>query len=129
MREETIKRIAYAIVVLGLMLSFIAAVVPHGTGGHRLIAAFLLWGIVPYMVYGALTEVLRGHALLVPGVLVFVIDLVIKVPERFFTEWPADSVLLLYVPILLTVVVLPLGIFVGRQLSAGPVTQDRSRAG
>ena len=114
---ETIRRIAYLIVAAGVVLSFIAAVVPFENTGYKLMGSFLFLGLAPYVIYGALTDVLKGYALLIPGLAILSIDLIVKIQQRFFTASPADSNLLLWVPVVLAVVVLPAAIFAGRYLS------------
>jgi hypothetical protein len=115
--SETIRRIAYIVVAAGIVLSSIAAVVPFENTGYKLMGSFLFLGLAPYVIYGALTDVLKGYALLIPGLAILGIDLIVKVQQRFFTASPADSNLLVWVPIVLAVVVLPAGIFAGRHLS------------
>ncbi len=108
---------AYGIVVLGLILSFITAVVPHYDTGHKLLFGTLASGCLPYVVYGASTEVLRGWDLLLPGILILLVDLLVKIPARFPVYSEYSSGLIYVTPLLLIGVVLPAGIIIARQLS------------
>ena len=82
-------------------------------------------GILPYVVYGALTEVLRGWPLVFPGILIVPAHAWLTVSKRYLTfdEYPSRAIYV--VPIVLTVIVLPLGILAGhlldkRQLARAP---------
>jgi hypothetical protein len=122
MRENTavIRYIAYGIVLAGAMLAFAQAIVPQlgMTPGYRLAFGVFAWAAVPYLVYLFITDIVQGYSLLVPGLLVFSIDLIIAWSLRFGVH-PAHSALLTTAPAWLTLVVLPLGILAGRQLGQG----------
>ena len=118
MKEQPdFSHLAYGIVVLGFILSFITAVVPHYETGHKLLFGALAAGCIPYIVYVAAKEILHGWDLLLPGVLILLVDLLVKVPARFpvYTEYSTSMVYL--TPLLLIGVVLPVGVFISRQLS------------
>jgi hypothetical protein len=122
---------AYLIVALGGLLSFAAAVVPFYDGSYDLRVAVLVIGLMPYVVYGLFTDVVRGWPLLIAGTLVFGIDLGIKIPERFlhFDGYAGNAVY--YAPLLATFVILPLilGIGARRERRWRGVRDNRVTAG
>jgi hypothetical protein len=84
MRENPDFRLfAYLIITLGAMLSFAAAVVPHYDAGYTLLLSVVFAGLLPYVVYGLISDLVRGWLLLITGVLIFGVDLGVKIPERF----------------------------------------------
>lgn len=74
---------AWFIIASGAALSFAAAAVPHFDTGYRLHLGVLFAGLLPYVVYGVFSDVVRGWALLATGALLLGIDLGVKIPERF----------------------------------------------
>lgn len=74
---------AWFIIAAGAALSFAAAAVPHFATGYRLHLGVLFAGLLPYVVYGVFSDVVRGWALLAAGALLLGIDLGVKIPERF----------------------------------------------
>ncbi len=84
MRPQTDYRpAAYLIVALGAALAFAAAVVPFYDIGHVLDLRVLLAGLAPYVVYVLLTALVHGRWLLAAGLLLFVFDLALRIPQRF----------------------------------------------
>lgn len=77
------RRFAWFIIASGAALSFAAAAVPHFATGYRLHLGVLFAGLLPYVVYASLNDVVRGWALLATGALLLGVDLGVKIPERF----------------------------------------------
>lgn len=73
----------YFVILLGVMLSFACATVPHFTTGYTLHLGVLFAGLLPYLIYGMFINLIRGGSLLAIGVLLLGIDLAVKIPERF----------------------------------------------
>ncbi len=122
----TSKNIAYLIIGLGIAISLVAAVVPHAPGAFRLSWGLLFWGLVPYIVYLFLTEMLTGAALVVPGVLIFLIDFYAQIHLFLFPDASTDSGLITYLPLWLTLIVLPIGWYAGKRLFKKEETQKES---
>lgn len=119
--ECDFRPIAYVIGLFGTALSFVASVVPHYGAGHRLLFGVLLAGLLPYVTYLAFSDILRGWPLLPVGLLILTIDLVVKIPERFLHyDGYADGTVY-YVPLVTTLVVLPLA------LGGGALLERRRR--
>ena len=114
--DVDMRPVAYAIIGLGCLMSFATAVVPHFSAGHKLLVSVLILGITPYVVYGALTEILTGWSLVAPGVLILAVDAATRLPERWFAveDFPSTAVYL--APIWLIFLILPIGVFMGRWL-------------
>ena len=114
--ELDLRPMAYIIIVLGCGLAFATAVVPHYTAGHKLLVDILLIGLVPYLVYGALTEMLSSWSLVTPGALILAVDAATKIPERWLSTGDFPSLAVYLSPLWLVLIVLPLGIFLGRRM-------------
>ena len=114
--ELDLRPLAYLLIAVGIVMAGLSAVVPHFGAGHRLAIGVLVAGILPYLVYGSLTEVLRGWSLLLPGIVIVPIHGWVAVSERFLAFDGFDSGAIYVVPIVLTVIVLPFAILAGRYL-------------
>lgn len=82
-KDPDFRLFAYLVIALGAMLSFVAAVVPHYHTGYTLLLGVALAGLLPYVVYGLFSDLVRGWWLLITGALIFGVDLGVKIPERF----------------------------------------------
>lgn len=109
-----LRRLAYAIVLTGTLGAFAVAVVPHYTAGYRLHALALIVGVLPYVVYAALSEVLRGWSLVLPGLALVTVDLGVKVNERFLAYDGYSSGAVFYVPLGLAAALVAVGVTRGR---------------
>ncbi len=115
--ELDLRPVAYVFIAAGIVLAGMSAVIPHFGAGHRLAFDVFVVGILPYAVYGALTEVLRGWSLLLPGTLFVPIHAWLTVSERYLAFDGFESGAIYIVPVVLTLIVLPLAILGGRFLN------------
>jgi hypothetical protein len=122
------RPVAYLIILAGTALSFAAAVVPFYEAGYKLLTDVLLIGLLPYVVYGTFSEVVRGWTLLVAGALTLGVDAVVKVPERFWHYDGYASGAVYWVPLLLAFVVLPVVLGIGCRLEGRPAGDDEPPA-
>jgi hypothetical protein len=114
MRARTgFRRLAYLVVSLGASLAFAVAIVPFYEAGHRLALDLLLLGLLPYIVYGAFTGVVRGPALAVAGVLLLAIELGVRIPERYVSHDGFADGSVYWAPLAATFVLLPLVLGIG----------------
>jgi hypothetical protein len=112
--EYDFRPLAYVLIAVGCVLAAITAVVPNYDAGYKLMFSIFMVGVLPYYVYGCLSGLLRGWALLIPGLVVLVIHAWLTVTQRFLGyDGYADDVIY-YGPVLLTLVALPAGIAAGR---------------
>lgn len=108
------RPVAYVIIAIGCVLAAISAVVPHYDAGYALMFSVFMAGILPYYVYGCLTGMLRGWALIIPGLAVVTIHVWLTVTLRFLGfEDGYTGEMIYYGPVLLAVCVLPAGIAAG----------------
>ncbi|MGD2057016.1 MAG: hypothetical protein PVJ15_09440 [Gammaproteobacteria bacterium] len=120
MRSELDARpFAYLVIMAGLVLAALTAVVPHYNTGYRLMFSVLLAGLLPYLVYGVLTELVRGWALILPGLLLLAFHLWLTITERYLHYDGYTDGLIYYLPVGLALFGVPLGIAVGQVLN-GP---------
>lgn len=107
------RRFAYVVIVLGGVLSFATAVTPFYGAGYTLRVDILLIGLLPYVVYGLCTDVVRGWTLLIAGALLFGVDLGVKIPWRFLHHDGDSENILYYASLVLSFVVLPVILSLG----------------
>jgi hypothetical protein len=130
-RHTVIRAIPYLIVAAGAGLSLLAAVIPHESASYKLAFGLFVATALPYVVYGMLTGVLRGMALLLPGVLLIGLGIPLTFYQRFFAEGNLQSPWHYAAPLLLGIIVLPLGVWVGSRLDGGagaPEPQAETKA-
>ena len=110
---------AYLVIMAGVVLAALSAVVPHYEAGYHLMFSVMLAGLLPYLIYGALTEIVRGWALIIPGLLLLGVHLWLTVTERYLYYDGYSDALIYYLPAGLALFGLPLGVAAGRVLN-GP---------
>ena len=113
--QFNIKILAFVIIASGCALAFVTAVVPHYQAGHKLLAGVFIASLIPYIIYAALLEVFRDTALITAGVLIFAIDLLLKLSLRFFSHEMTDGTTLMYASF--TLAIIPLGVLLWTSLS------------
>ncbi len=111
------RPLARWIVVLGVILSAFLSIVPFYSAGYKLAFGTLLWTIVPYVVYGSFSELLRGWALAVPGVAILALDVLVRLVPRIIEGSVQTDPLTTWAPAWLTLVVFPLGALAGHWLA------------
>ena len=132
--ELDLRPVAYSYILVGVLLAILSAVIPHFGAGYRLAFGVLVAGALPYAVYGALTELLRGWRLILPGLLIVPAHAWLTLSERYLSFDAYQSRAIYIVPIVLTVIVLPLGIVAGhlldkRKASGAPASHPSQAEG
>jgi hypothetical protein len=103
-----IKRIDYVIVALGVIASFAGAFEQHPAEGVYLHAGFLLAGLLPYFIY-AMAVALWRHALVtVHGLVLLVVHGWMIWSVRFAPTPEYEPTLLVYGPLVLALLMIPL---------------------
>lgn len=102
------RPLAYVIILLGLATAAAAALVPQYAIGFKLEIGVLLAMIAPFVVYGALSESLRGAALLLPGLVFLGVNVALLVYERMLHYDGYVGSPVYWLPMLTAAVVLPL---------------------
>ena len=106
-RDYDFRPAAYLLIAIGCVLAAICAVVPFYDDGYKLMFSVFMAGIAPYFVYGCLTALLRGWALLVPGIVLVTAHLWLTVTQRFSDYDGYAGNMIYYGPLLLALVALP----------------------
>jgi hypothetical protein len=110
------RRVAYVLIAVGCVVALITAVVPNYGAGYKLMFSVFMAGIVPYYVYGCLTDLLRGWPLLIPGLVVLAVHVWLMVSQRFLGYDGYANGLIYYAPVILALVGLPVSIAAGRMI-------------
>lgn len=108
-----VRPAAYLIILLGLALALAAAFVPFYASGYRLETTVLVILLIPFVIYGSLSESLRGTWLLGSGLLLLGISLIVVARERFLHHPGNADDLIYWLPLLASGVVLPVAYVLG----------------
>ncbi len=112
--QERVQALAYGLVLFGCLLAVITAFEPEPTGAWHLVAAYLVCGLIPYIVYGSLTTLLDGCTLLVAGGLLLAADLIARLACAITSTAQPDLLAPVWLCTLLVLVILPLGVLIGK---------------
>lgn len=104
----TSRTLAYAVIVLGAVLTFAAAVVPYYGTGYQLRFGVVLAGLTPYFVYALAVPLLRGALTATVGLALVVLHAALVIRERFLQGADYSDGLIYIGPLVLAVVLLPL---------------------
>ena len=96
------------LLILGCLIAFVSAMVPHFDAGYRLMVSVLLTGLLPYLVYAMTLPYLRGWLLAVPALLIVAVHAWAVASERFIDYRGYGDGTIYYVPIVLALLTLPL---------------------
>ena len=107
------RQFAYGVIIFGSILSFATAVTPFYGTGYILRVDILLIGLLPYVVYGLFTDVVRGRALLIAGALLLGVDVGVKIPWHFLHHDGDAENILYYASLVSSFVVLPVILGIG----------------
>jgi hypothetical protein len=114
MSEHTRVLVAYGIAAIGVLVSFATAVQPFYGSAYKLHGDLLIWGLVPYLVYIGVSGILHRATLVLPAILLLASDLALRAVHSGFPAWvqsaPGHAAIL-------TLIVLPIGILVGKGMS------------
>ena len=99
----------------GLVLSFLSGLTPHFTAGYRLDFAVIFAGLLPYIVYGSAAPVLARAIGSVSGMLLLLAHVALVAGVRLAHIGDHSNSMLIYFPVLLAVLMLPLVFLAQRQ--------------
>lgn len=102
------RPLAYIIILLGLASAAAAALVPQYAIGFKLDIGALLALLTPFIAYGALSETLRGAALLLPGLALLTVNVALLVNERLIDYDGYAGSPIYWLPLLAAAIVLPI---------------------
>ncbi|MEJ2346697.1 MAG: hypothetical protein P8076_13515 [Gammaproteobacteria bacterium] len=106
---EIARRVAYTLLIVGVLLTVVWAIEPFYGAAYKLSLTDLAWGLLPYYCYSLLIRLPDPYAVLAPGVLLLGVDLTAHIQAGA----TGNENLTLYLPLLLTVVALPVGVAIG----------------
>jgi len=109
------KSIDYVIIALGVVLSFIGAFEQHAAQGVYLHAGFLLAGLLPYFIYSMAVALWSNGLVMLHGVALLVVHGWMIWSVRFAPASEYEPGLLVYGPLTLSVLLLPLLVMALRQ--------------
>jgi hypothetical protein len=96
--------------MIGLLLSFIAALVPHFDAGYTLMISVFAAGMLPYVVYAVAVPLLRGTLTTTVGLLIVVTHTWLVFNQRIIGNADYSDGLIYFLPMLIALAVLPLAI-------------------
>ena len=115
---ELAKPLAYWLVTFGCVLALVTAFEPEPTGAWHLATGYLIFGLIPYIVYGSFTDILNGCTLVIAGSILLVSDLLARFGADITSAARGDNVYAaIWLCLLLVLLVLPLGVALGKPLS------------
>lgn len=100
----------YWFIAYGLLLSCISAFVPFYEAGYTLMFSVLLAGLLPYLVYSVAVPLMRGSITTVVGIALVAAHTWLVINERFIGGADYSDGMIYYVPMALSVAVLPLAV-------------------
>jgi hypothetical protein len=113
---EMAKPLSYWLVACGCILALASSLAPEPTGAYHLSAAFLMTGLVPYIVYGSLTDILQGCSLAAAGLILLATDLLARFVFNITNTGESGVITAIWLCTLLVLLVLPMGAALGRLL-------------
>ena len=109
------NRPGYLIILIGLFLSVVSALVPHFEAGYHLMLSVFVVGMLPYIVYGIVVPLSPGALTTITGLAIVIVHLWLVITQRITGDADYSNGLIYIVPIILTVVILPLVFIVAKQ--------------
>ena len=113
---EMAKPLSYWLVTCGCILALASSLAPEPTGAYHLSAAFLMTGLIPYIVYGSLTDILQGCNLVAAGLILLATDLLARFVFNITNTGESGVITAIWLCTLLVLLVLPMGAALGRLL-------------
>ncbi len=108
-------RIEYTFVVLGVVLAFVAAVVPYYSGAYQLLFGVFVVNLIPYLLYSPVAARLNRPETVVAGALLLGVHGTFVINERFVNAADYSGSVIFVVPLILAALVLPLFIAAARR--------------
>ena len=119
---------SYFYILIGIALAFISALVPHYSAGYFLMISVLVAGLLPYMVYGIAVPLLHNGLTNAAGFILVFAHLWLVITERFINDADYSNYRIYFVPVIFSVILLPLAIKAVRTQSYTPHTTTDSEA-
>lgn len=108
MNEQTYANTAgYLFILIGLVLSFISALVPHFEAGYHLRLGVLSAGMLPYLVYGIAVPLQRSTLTTLVGLLISLVHAWLIYDQRISGNGDYSDGLIYLVPMGMALVAAP----------------------
>ena len=114
---ELAKPLVYWLVTFGCVLALVTAFEPEPTGAWHLATGYLIFGLIPYIVYGSFTDILNGCTLVIAGSILLVSDLLARFGADITSAAGESVYAAIWLCLFLVLLVLPLGVALGKLLS------------
>lgn len=101
-------RFEYLLIILGVVLSFVAAVVPHYSGAYRLHLGVLVAHLIPYLIYAPAVARLSRRLTLGVGLLLVTAHGALVFHQRFMQAGDDAGLVVYLIPFVFSVLLLPL---------------------
>lgn len=98
----------FIMVLAGTALAMVSAVVPHYSGAHQLLFGVFLAGFTPWLLYGIAAALFRGPLTTLAGALLLILHGTLVMRERFSGGADYADGMIYYLPLLFSVLLLPL---------------------
>lgn len=114
---EQARPLAYWVVTFGCVLALVTAFEPEPTGAWHLATGYLIFGLIPYIVYGSFTDILNGCTLVIAGSILLASDLLARFGADITSAARGNVYAAIWLCLFLVLLVLPLGVALGKLLS------------
>ena len=114
---ELARQLAYLLVAAGCVLALVTAFEPEPTEAWHLAAGYLVCGLIPYIVYGSLTNILNSCTLVIAGSVLLASDLLARFGADITSAARDNDHAAVWLCLFLVLLVLPLGVALGKLLS------------
>ncbi|MDR9435703.1 MAG: hypothetical protein RI563_02410 [Thiohalophilus sp.] len=115
MTNTRLKFVEYGMIVIGVLLAFIASFEPQLALGYHLHAGILAAGLLPYFVYSLAVTLKSGPLVTLHGIVLLIIHAWMIDAVRFVAQPDYSVSLLIYGPLVLSLVLIPLVVLALRQ--------------
>ena len=114
---ELAKPLAYWLVTFGCVLALVTAFEPEPTGAWHLATGYLIFGLIPYIVYGSFTDILNGCTLVIAGGVLLASDLLARFGADITSATRDNVYAAIWLCLFLVLLVLPVSVVLGKLLS------------
>ena len=116
MHQQThANKMGYLVIIIGVLLSFVSALVPHFDAGYRVLFLVFVTGMLPYTIYGIAVPLIRGPLVSAVGVLIVIAHTLLVFNQRFAGNIDYSDGLIYIGPIGIAVAAVPLAVLAMRR--------------
>jgi hypothetical protein len=114
---EFLPLLSSGIIIVGCMLTLAMSLALMDTGAHKLSFAYLLLGILPYVIYGSFFEPLKHSPVLIlgMGIILLAVDLLARIQFQIFHSIPTMIMPAVYLCLVLSIMIFTAGLLAGKE--------------